>query len=76
MLLVLLYELPLAEVRPLLLVALVLALLLVGGVLALVLVILAGGVLLLSSPLGALGDEVVRLPTLVALELVTSSAAQ
>ncbi|WVZ97053.1 hypothetical protein U9M48_042617, partial [Paspalum notatum var. saurae] len=75
-LLVLLHELHLAEVRSLLLVALVLALLLVGGVLTLVLVItLASGVLLLSSPLGAVGDEVVRLPTLVALELVTSSAA-
>ncbi|WVZ52361.1 hypothetical protein U9M48_003431 [Paspalum notatum var. saurae] len=51
-LLVLLDELPLAEVRPLLLVALVLALF-VEGVLALVLVIaLTSGVLLLGSPLG------------------------
>ena len=43
-LLVLLHEHRLAEVRPLFLVALVLALLLVGGVLAFLLVVLAGGV--------------------------------
>ncbi|WP_284120778.1 hypothetical protein, partial [Klebsiella pneumoniae] len=71
-----LQELPLAGLRPLVLVALVLSLLLVGDVFAaLLLVLSASGVLLLSLLLGAVGDEVVRPPTLVALGLVTSFAA-